>query len=245
MSSFEENLNKHSYYLIDKKSSKKDYVFVEGPYGEHEVRICSLRKGGIPTIQTSVDKNEHFRLQATEIHGDLYNYDKTNYINKRTKVIINCPEHGNFYQGPSEHLKGRGCPKCGYNKIGLSRRDGVCGWGLSDWKNLAYDSNRFDNFKLYIIKCFSEDETFIKIGRTFLTLGNRFRSSTALPYSYILIEQVIGSADYIFNLEWDIKRILKSFSYKPKNKFNGMHECYSLNALEHPRVKQLLTSVGK
>ena len=35
------------------------------------------------------------------------------YINSQTKVCIICPEHGEFWQAPSKHLYGRGCPKCG------------------------------------------------------------------------------------------------------------------------------------
>ncbi len=46
-----------------------------------------------------------------------YNYSKTNYINAKTKVIITCPEHGDFLQNPDNHLrKHYGCPKCNESK---------------------------------------------------------------------------------------------------------------------------------
>lgn len=51
---------------------------------------------------------EKARLQ----HGDRYDYNKVEYINSRTKIIITCPEHGDFEQEPRKHLEGRGCPKC-------------------------------------------------------------------------------------------------------------------------------------
>src|SRR5690606_13963766 len=35
------------------------------------------------------------------------------YVNNKTKVCIICPEHGEFWQRPSSHLKGHGCQKCG------------------------------------------------------------------------------------------------------------------------------------
>lgn len=51
------------------------------------------------------------------IHGDKYNYSKVKYINRRTKVEIVCPEHGSFWQTPSDHLEGYGCPTCGTKAI--------------------------------------------------------------------------------------------------------------------------------
>ena len=57
--------------------------------------------------------NETFINLAREIHGDWYDYSKVNYINNKTQVCIVCPEHGEFWQDPHNHLKGKGCPKCG------------------------------------------------------------------------------------------------------------------------------------
>ena len=57
--------------------------------------------------------NEEFIRRAKEVHGDKYDYSKTKYVNTTTKVCIICPEHGEFWQTPSKHLIGRGCPKCG------------------------------------------------------------------------------------------------------------------------------------
>jgi hypothetical protein len=43
----------------------------------------------------------------------IYNYDKVNYINSQTLVIINCPIHGDFNQLPNKIIQGIGCPLCG------------------------------------------------------------------------------------------------------------------------------------
>jgi predicted nucleic-acid-binding Zn-ribbon protein len=55
---------------------------------------------------------ETFVQRSTEKHGDFYDYSKVEYINNRTKVLIICPIHGEFWQTPSDHLNGHGCPKC-------------------------------------------------------------------------------------------------------------------------------------
>ena len=46
-------------------------------------------------------------------HNSKYDYSRVNYINNATKVCIICPEHGEFWQRPDNHIKGEGCPKCG------------------------------------------------------------------------------------------------------------------------------------
>ena len=50
--------------------------------------------------------------QFKEKHGDYYDYSKVVYKNNRTKVIIECPKHGDFLQLPKNHKKGEGCPIC-------------------------------------------------------------------------------------------------------------------------------------
>ena len=56
--------------------------------------------------------NEEFIKKAREIHGNKYDYSKTEYVDAKTKVCIICPEHGEFWQRAGSHLAGRGCNKC-------------------------------------------------------------------------------------------------------------------------------------
>lgn len=54
-----------------------------------------------------------FIAEAKAVHGDRYDYSKVDYKTNRDKVCIICPEHGEFWQRPSDHLSGKyGCPKC-------------------------------------------------------------------------------------------------------------------------------------
>ena len=48
-----------------------------------------------------------------EKHGGKYDYSKVEYKKMHEKVCIVCPKHGEFWQTPSKHLLGQGCPKCG------------------------------------------------------------------------------------------------------------------------------------
>ena len=63
----------------------------------------------MPKKVTTVD----FIDRAIKVHGCKYIYDKVEYVNAKTKVCIICPEHGEFWQKPSSHIEGKGCPQCG------------------------------------------------------------------------------------------------------------------------------------
>jgi hypothetical protein len=56
-----------------------------------------------------------------EVHGEFYDYSKVNFIKTTEKVCIICAKHGEFWQEPYSHIKGRGCPMCGKNKKSLSK----------------------------------------------------------------------------------------------------------------------------
>ena len=63
--------------------------------------------------------NEFIR-DAKLVHGDKYDYSKTEYYKAQEKVTITCPMHGDFIQKANSHLNGYGCPICGLKKRGES-----------------------------------------------------------------------------------------------------------------------------
>lgn len=66
---------------------------------------------------------KEFIDKAIAKHGHKYDYSKTEYKNYREKICIICPEHGEFWQTPKDHLSGRGCPVCRYASSSLKLRD--------------------------------------------------------------------------------------------------------------------------
>ena len=65
-----------------------------------------------PRVKLTTEK---FIEKSKEVHGDRYNYSKTD-LDKRDekgRVCIVCPVHGEFWQNPYSHLHGHGCEKCG------------------------------------------------------------------------------------------------------------------------------------
>ena len=94
-------------------------------HGEFWITPNSLLNGrGCPRCANNVKfTKDDFIKRAKAIHGNKYDYSKVEYINNRTKVLIICPEHGEFYQTPSKHLMGRGCRLCANEKISKAKKD--------------------------------------------------------------------------------------------------------------------------
>ena len=56
---------------------------------------------------------KEFIEKSKLIHGNKYDYSKSIYINKKTKLEIICPKCGNsFFTTPDNHWKGSGCNIC-------------------------------------------------------------------------------------------------------------------------------------
>lgn len=60
---------------------------------------------------------EEFIKRAKKIHNNKYDYSKVEYKNRKTKVCIICPQHGEFWQTPDNHLEGKGCKYCSHQSF--------------------------------------------------------------------------------------------------------------------------------
>jgi hypothetical protein len=105
---------KYDYSKVNFKDLN-DFVTIICPeHGEFEQRAKVHYRGyGCPICGGSKRlTNEEFIDKARLVHGNKYDYSKVEYLNTSTKVCIVCPEHGEFWQTPNNHLFGAGCPTC-------------------------------------------------------------------------------------------------------------------------------------
>jgi very-short-patch-repair endonuclease len=59
---------------------------------------------------------EKYIIKAEKVHSFIYNYSELVYIDSVTPVKIICKKCGNiFFQIPSNHLSGYGCPRCNFS----------------------------------------------------------------------------------------------------------------------------------
>lgn len=114
--------NKYDYSLIKYKNNRTKVqiicpehgIFEQIPYNHSIGRGCN---------QCAIDNkpqykpkdNQIFINECEKIHNNFYLYDKVLYKSNKIKIIVSCPEHGDFHITPSHHLNGVRCTKCSNN----------------------------------------------------------------------------------------------------------------------------------
>lgn len=170
--------------------------------------------------------NDTFIDAANKVHKAFYSYEKVVYKNSHSSITITCPIHGDFDQQAYVHLQNHGCPKCA-NDLNVMRKTHQPDlWSYRGWEFAGKCSTEFVAYSVYVIECWDETETFIKIGKTFTSTKRRFRGN--IPYSWKVLHSIEGSADFINRLEQQLKATYKTYNYAPAKKFNGSCECFTL-----------------
>jgi Protein of unknown function (DUF723) len=112
--------NKYDYSLVNYSGCKNKIIIVCPIHGEFKQTpdnhligngcyYCSL----LNNAKKLRKPYEEFISIANKIHNNKYDYSRVNYVNNKTKIIINCPIHGEFKQTPDKHISLKnGCPKC-------------------------------------------------------------------------------------------------------------------------------------
>jgi hypothetical protein len=221
--------DKYDYSLVEYKNNKQKIKIICPEHGEFEQTPKNHMNGKhckkCGSANTGLKKRaniNNFIETANLIHENKYDYSLVEYQSAIKKIKIICPVHGIFEQQPSAHVSQKqGCPSC-YQKEMI---DNGGTWTAESWNRIGKSSKHFDGFKLYVIRCFNDDESFIKIGKTFNRLKRRF---SQIPYQYEVLK-VIESNDgvYIHKLEARLKNKYKHLQYLPIINFGGKYECYS------------------
>ena len=119
--------NKYDYSKVEYANNKTKVCIICPEHGEFwQTPSDHLNGKGCPQCAGNIrcDKDT-FIEKVKHMHNDRYDYSKVEYVSAHTKVCIICPEHGEFWQTPNNHLNGNGCPLCKNRKIGDVLRDTV------------------------------------------------------------------------------------------------------------------------
>ena len=107
------HVNKYDYSKTEYVNVKTKICVICPIHGEFFITPNHHLHGvGCPKCAGRYKTTEDIVKEFKEIHGDKYDYSKVKYVNATTKVCIICPKHGEFWQRPSDHLSGYGCPHC-------------------------------------------------------------------------------------------------------------------------------------
>lgn len=165
--------------------------FWQHPYNHLHGKGC-LKCAIIKTHNKQKLSQAEFIKKSIEKHQNKYDYSKVNYINNETKVCIICPEHGEFWQPPTSHMSGHGCPKCSktyplnndeFIKRGQELYGDMYDYSLSDYKSVGekiiVTCKEHGNFKVTPANFFKK--------RGCPECGRKFRKKEKALYEQLLI----------------------------------------------------------
>lgn len=111
--------NRHDYSLVEYIGAKIKVNIICKIHGVFK-QIPNSHLLGFSCIKCCPKKPnmalEKFINKSNIIHNYKYDYNKVLFANQKTKVEIICNNHGIFYQAPTDHLRGVGCPRCQFSK---------------------------------------------------------------------------------------------------------------------------------
>lgn len=210
--------NKYDYSKVEYKQNKilititcpKHGDFKQTPHTHTQGSGCLKCRD-----ESLTDTTETFITKAQKIHGNLYSYDKVNYIKSWNKVLITCLNCGDFKQTPNNHLQGKGCKNCG-------------GYGFNS-KLLAF---------LYYLKVTYNNQVFYKIGITNRTVNERFGSD--MQYIQVLHKIHYKFGQDAYNEEQRILKQFKDFKYiGPDILKSGNTELFTTNIFGYDQSKMV------
>lgn len=106
--------DKYDYSKVEIEKTADKIIIICPRHGEFEQvanshlqgRGCAMCSGKKFSLQDYIEK-------ANKIWNNKYDYSKFEWKGINQKVCIICPEHGEFWQLPNNHLKGEcGCLEC-------------------------------------------------------------------------------------------------------------------------------------
>lgn len=92
-----------------------------------------------------LSNKEDFIKKSKLVHGEYFNYSKVEYVNNNTKVIINCPVHGDFEQIPRSHTFGIGCKLCKFDSYKHTQKDIVKEFSKVHGNQYDYSLVKYNN----------------------------------------------------------------------------------------------------
>jgi uncharacterized C2H2 Zn-finger protein len=160
--------NRYDYSKVVYRNSKTKVIITCPVHGDFEQTPNSHMQGTrCPKCAGNFKFSTKEWIKAAEsVHGNKYDYSKSEYINAKTKIKINCQHHGEFEQTSSSHLIGHGCVKCGSELRGLAQASNVSNFvekaNLVHFGRYNYTKVNYTNNKTKIIIICPEHGKFLQ-----------------------------------------------------------------------------------
>lgn len=196
--------------LTEYKAAKQQMLF-KNKFGIVSTTPDALMHGHIPGIKAAVDRKDYFRNQLLYLYQDYdYDFKVTSTSRHEGRVTLICPIHGEQSVDTDGIFLGRGCPVCNNH---LAKSD-----------------------TLYIVKLTNEQESFYKLGISYMVDGRvrRYKDYENIGYTVTeLITKQYDSFEECIEVETQLKRIIRSVLYQPSVLANKTStECFQDSVLD-------------
>jgi hypothetical protein len=125
---------------------KHQKTFVVSPVKHIAGTGCPTCTKEQQAARQQIDTPEFIR-RAKSVHGEIYDYSSTVYVNNKDKVEVICRVHGSFLISPNNHTSKAnkcGCSECGRIAISNSKFKDT-NWFVSEAKKLHGDTFDYSN----------------------------------------------------------------------------------------------------
>ena len=169
--------------------------------------------GKIKAKQSPTLGYDGFIEEAKKVHGDRYDYSNVKYVNNKTKVCIICPQHGEFWQTPINHLNGQGCRKCSIEKQKITKSEFIEKAKKVHGNKYDYSKVKFNNNKEKIcIICPEHGEFWQRLnshlnGAKCPSCGQKQRIKTIRETRGITQEEFINRAKKVHGDRYDYSKV--------------------------------------
>jgi hypothetical protein len=170
--------------------------------------------GGTKPVTT-----KEFIQRSQDVHGNRYDYSRTNIMGMNIDTTIICERHGKFDQRPADHVNGVGCPICSLEFRGVY--------------NETFFSNNPEKKNLpaifYVVDGKIGGIQFCKIGVTIKTVKQRFSGKCGIDDKIEIATNLYDA----WKMECEVLTKLNDSRFRYQNLrtagFIGWTECFSLN----------------
>lgn len=145
---------------------------------------------------------------ANKKHSNKYTYPENEYVNRKSKIKIICPIHGEFIKKAQKHLSGQGCFKCKVNKM---VDEGILVGGYCE--NLFEENPELKDKEAILYYISINNGEYYKVGITRTSVSNRINSlKCSSKRTFKTFEVLLEYKDTLYACFKKEQEILKKFA---------------------------------
>lgn len=210
-------------------------IIVRDTREEIETSLHSLLRGCFSKVdQPKKDPIKKVKFNRIEKYSKLYfekikqsrvdfcniDYSFFEYKYAKSSCKFRCKIHDLMYEQRLDHHINnvQGCPSCKELKA----------TGVYTKTNIEERYSSKEGF-LYVVRLFSNEESFFKVGITRRSIKDRIKEFKGNGYNTDVIHLEKGLLIDVFEKEEMFLRLFEDYKHQPLNKFGGHTECFSEN----------------